>query len=126
VPQNAAELEARMLAIDAKIRTARSASDAVPPRADAAARRSRRHARVIAALDFPSSADRNKAAHTVAALAGDPRYHDTIRAVPAALRLLKLEKANNHEPAYEILKQVSGESFGDRDYAVWERWAASR
>jgi hypothetical protein len=41
---------------------------------------------LIAALDFPSSADRNKA-------------------------------------AYEILKQVSGEAFGERDYAAWERWA---
>jgi hypothetical protein len=83
---------------------------------------------LIAALDFPSSADRNKAAYTVAALARDTRYHDTIRAeaVPAALRLLELEKPNNHDPAYEILTQVSGEAFGDRDYAAWERWAASR
>jgi hypothetical protein len=83
---------------------------------------------LIAALDFPSSADRNKAAYTVAALAGQPRYRDTIRAeaVPAALRLLKLEKPNNHDPAYELLKTVSGEAFGDRDYAAWERWAASR
>jgi len=83
---------------------------------------------LIAALDFPSSADRNKAAYTVAALAGQARYRDTVRAeaIPAALRLLKLEKANNHEPAYEILTQISGESFGDRDYAAWERWAASR
>ena len=62
----------------------------------------------------------------MAALAGQAKYRDTIRAeaVPAALRLLKLEKANNHDPAYEILKQVSGEGFGERDYAAWERWAA--
>jgi hypothetical protein len=83
---------------------------------------------LIAALDFPSSADRNKAAYTVAALAGQAKYRDTIRAdaVPAALRLLKLEKANNHDPAYEILTSVSGEAFGDRDYTAWQRWAASR
>jgi hypothetical protein len=83
---------------------------------------------LIAALDFPSSADRNKAAYTVAALANQAEYRDPIRAeaVPAALRLLKLEKPNNHDPAYEILKTVSGEAFGDRDYAAWERWAASR
>ena len=30
------------------------------------------------------------------------------------------------DPAYEILKRVSGEAFGERDYAAWERWAASR
>ena len=83
---------------------------------------------LIAALDFPSSADRNKAAYTVSALADQARYRDSIRAdaVPAALRLLRLEKPNNHDPAYEILKQVSGEGFGDRDYAAWERWAATR
>jgi hypothetical protein len=83
---------------------------------------------LIAALDFPSSADRNKAAYTVSGLADQTRYRDVIRAdaVPAALRLLRLEKPNNHDPAYEILKQVSGEAFGDRDYAAWERWAAAR
>ena len=83
---------------------------------------------LVAALDFPSDADRNKAAYTVSGLADQPRYRDVIRAdaVPAALRLLRLEKPNNHDPAYEILKQVSGEAFGERDYAAWERWAAAR
>ena len=83
---------------------------------------------LIAALDFPTSADRNKAAYTVAGLAELPRYRETVRAeaVPAALRLLRSEKPNNHDPAYQILKQVSGEEFGERDYAAWERWAATR
>src|SRR5262245_37495664 len=83
---------------------------------------------LIAALDFPTSADRNKAAYTVSALAEQPRYRGIVRAdaVPTALRLLRVEKPNNHDPAYEILKKVSGEAFGDRDYAAWERWAAAR
>ena len=83
---------------------------------------------LIAALDFPSSSDRNKAAYTVAALADQPKYRDAIRAdaVPAALRLLRLQKPNNHDPAYEILTKVSGEAFAERDYTAWERWAASR
>ena len=83
---------------------------------------------LIAALDFPTSADRNKAAYTVAGLAAQERYRDIIRAdaVPAALRLLRLGKVNNHEPAFEILKQVSGEEFDERDYDAWERWAATR
>jgi hypothetical protein len=38
--------------------------------------------------------------------------------VPVALRLLRLAKPNNHDPAYEILRKVSGETFGDRDYAA--------
>ena len=67
----------------------------------------------------------NGRAYTVAGLAGQSRYREIIReeAVPAALRLLKAEKPNNHDPAYQILTQVSGESFGERDYAAWERWA---
>jgi hypothetical protein len=38
--------------------------------------------------------------------------------------MLRLLKPNNHDPAYEILQLVSGESYGDRDYAAWEGWAA--
>jgi hypothetical protein len=81
---------------------------------------------LVAAFDFPSSSDRNKAGYTLAALAAQPRYRDAIRtgAVPIALRVLRLAQPNNHDPAYEILMQVSGETFGERDYAAWERWAA--
>lgn len=83
---------------------------------------------LIAALDFPSASDRNKAGYALAALARQARYRDAIRtkAVPTLLRMLRLQQPNNHIPAYEILKLVSGESFGDRDYAAWERWAAAR
>lgn len=83
---------------------------------------------LITALDFPSNSDRNKAGYTLAALAAQPKYRDTIRAkaVPTLLRMLRLAQPNNHDPAYQTLKIVSGEAFGDRDYAAWERWAASR
>jgi hypothetical protein len=82
---------------------------------------------LIAALDFPSGSDRNKAGYTLAALAAQSRYRAAIRdgAVPIALRMLRLLRPNNHDPAYEILKLVSGESYGERDYAAWERWAAA-
>jgi hypothetical protein len=82
---------------------------------------------LIAALDFPGSADRNKAGYTLAALAAQPRYRVAIRdgAVPTALRLLRQLKPNNHDPAYQILQLVSGESYGDRDYAAWEAWATA-
>jgi len=82
---------------------------------------------LIAALDFPSAADRNKAGYTLAALATQPRYRTAIRdgAVPTALRMLRLLQPNNHDPAYEILKLVSGKAYGDRDYAAWERWAST-
>lgn len=82
---------------------------------------------LIAALDFPTSSDRNKAGYTLAALATQSRYRAAIRdgAVPSALRMLRLLKPNNHDPAYEILQLVSGESYGDRDYDAWEGWATA-
>jgi hypothetical protein len=83
---------------------------------------------LLAAFDFPETPDRNKAGWTLVELAKSPRYRDRVRAeaVPVALKLLRLEQPVNHEPAYELLKVVSGASFGERDYAAWERWAASR
>jgi hypothetical protein len=83
---------------------------------------------LLTAFDFPAASDRNKAGWTLVELARSPRYRDRIRAeaVPVALKLLRLEQPVNHGPAYELLKLVSGETFGDRDYAAWERWAAAR
>jgi hypothetical protein len=83
---------------------------------------------VIAAMDFPAATDRNKAALVTAVLARRPKYRDVIRAeaVPIALRLLRLTQPNHHDPAYQILTAVSGERFGERDYAAWQRWAAER
>lgn len=83
---------------------------------------------LLAAFDFPVASDRNKAGYTLVALAKSPRYRDRIRAevVPAALRQLRLEQPINHGPAYELLKTLSGEAFGERDYEAWERWAAAR
>jgi hypothetical protein len=83
---------------------------------------------LLAAFDFPSASDRNKAGGVLTALAKEPRYRERIRttAVPVALRQLRLEQPVNHVIAYDLLKAVSGEAFGERDYAAWERWAASR
>ncbi len=82
---------------------------------------------LIAALDFPSADDRNKSGYVLVALVESPRYRSAIKAkaVPTLLKLLRLKQANNHDPAYEILKALSGESFGERDYTAWEDWAAT-
>lgn len=74
-------------------------------------------------IDDPDSACRNKAAELIAALAHRPEYRDDLlAAAPGLMRLLRLQKPNNHEPAYEILKTISGADFGPRDYARWEAW----
>jgi hypothetical protein len=82
---------------------------------------------LLAAFDFASASDRNKAGGVLVELAKSPRYRHRIRAeaVPVALKQLQLEQPVNHRPAYELLKAVSGEAFGERDYAAWERWAAT-
>ncbi len=82
---------------------------------------------LAARIDDPDGACRNKAAWLIAALAGRPGYRDDIVAIaPGIMRLLRLDKPNNHEPAWEILKTISGENFGARDYARWEAWIADQ
>jgi hypothetical protein len=81
---------------------------------------------IIAALDFPTTTDRNKAAAIIASLAQFPRYREAVlsQALPTVLRLLRLQQPNNHAYAWEILKKASGKDYGERDYAAWETWVA--
>lgn len=82
---------------------------------------------VFAALDYPETTDRNKALAIVDGLAERPENRAAIRAHGRVLlALLALEQPNNHDFAYTILKKVSGESFGERDVAAWERWLSQR
>jgi hypothetical protein len=79
--------------------------------------------RVLRALDDPASSVRNKAAIIAAHLAADPAHRESVlEHGDTLLRLLRLRQLNNHEPAYAALRALSGEAFGARDYAAWERW----
>jgi carboxyl-terminal processing protease len=78
---------------------------------------------VLAALEYPATTDRNKAAAIVYALAKRPRCRAAIIGRGAALMaLLQLEQPNNHSWAYAILRELSGESYGERDYTAWWKW----
>jgi hypothetical protein len=81
---------------------------------------------IIAALDFPATTDRNKAAAVLSGLVQFPRYKTAVmaQALPNVIRLLKLKQPDNHGFAYEILKKVSGKDYGEREYASWEAWAS--
>ena len=81
---------------------------------------------LAAALDFPSESDRNKAAYCVRMTADHEGHRAAIRAaaVPNLLKVLRSERPNIHDPAYETLKILSGRDYADRDYAAWEDWAA--
>jgi HEAT repeat protein len=78
---------------------------------------------LVRAMDFAITTDRNKAAYTLAKLTKS-RHRERIAelALPSALRQLRLTQPINHEPAFDLLKGISGENFGERDYEAWDRW----
>lgn len=79
---------------------------------------------ILEVLDFPEATDRNKAGYVLAALSLKDENKKIIRESVGniLLEMLKLQQPNNHDPAYSILKNISGKSFGERDYAAWENW----
>jgi hypothetical protein len=83
---------------------------------------------ILQVLNFPAATDRNKAGYTLASLSLKEKNKKPIlsKAGTILLAMLKLEQPNNHDPAYTILKNISGETFGARDYDSWESWINAR
>lgn len=86
---------------------------------------------ILAALDYPTTLDRNKASAILDGLLERPdgarlRAPIAERAGPTLLTMLRLQQPNNHNFAYRILKAISGQSYGERDYAAWEGWLSRR
>lgn len=85
---------------------------------------------LVRALDFPTATDRNKAGFAVAALVRSPLLGERTRksvlasGLPAVLGMLKLIQPNNRDPAWQILKALSGESWPAEDVAAWQAWVA--
>ncbi len=82
---------------------------------------------VLEALSYPATLDRNKAAAILDGLLARPgsgRLHRLVarRAGATLLAMLRLQQPNNHDFAYRILKVISGQDFGERDYSAWEGW----
>ena len=40
--------------------------------------------------------------------------------------MLRLEQPNNHDQAYDVLKAISGQGYGERDYDAWAAWLKKR
>jgi hypothetical protein len=82
---------------------------------------------ILRALQFPATSDRNKAGYVLAALADRPENREPIRRQvgPVLLEMLQLEQPNNHDPAFEVLRKISGRDFAERDYAAWRDWLNS-
>lgn len=84
--------------------------------------------RILTALNYPYVTDRNKAAFVLYGIAKhNPSTHQQIinQAGETLLKLLKLQQPNNHEFAYQILKEISKKTFDERDYDSWEKWVRS-
>lgn len=79
---------------------------------------------ILRALDFPATSDRNKSLAVLDGLAERPELRPEIarRAGAMLVEILELLQPNNHDYAYSILKKISGEDFGERDYAAWRAW----
>jgi hypothetical protein len=83
---------------------------------------------VLHTLRFPTTTDRNKALAILSGLSKKPVVAAAIiaDAGPLLLELLRLTQPNNHDFAYQILKDASGEAYPERDYASWQAWLDTR
>jgi len=86
---------------------------------------------VLTALSYPATTDRNKAAAILDGLLARPdadEHRDEVatRAGATLVAMLRLQQPNNHDFAYRILKTISGQDFGERNYEAWEAWLAAR
>ena len=81
---------------------------------------------LIDLLDSPYDTDRNKALHVILNSIKTDHTKKIIiqKGGKKLLALLKLKQLNNHEPAYLILKRISGKKYGEYDINAWEKWIA--
>lgn len=85
--------------------------------------------KVIKALNYPYVTDRNKAGFILWGIAkSDKGSHKIIvrEAGENLLKLLELKQPNNHDFGYLILKEVSGQTYGEHDYERWAEWVYSQ
>ncbi|MCA0404157.1 MAG: hypothetical protein LCH30_10245 [Proteobacteria bacterium] len=79
----------------------------------------------IKLLDSPYILDRNKSLWVLVGTSKNPKQQAIIKqkARYRLIELLKLTQPNNHEPAYIILKNISGKNYSEHDYKAWKKWA---
>lgn len=79
---------------------------------------------ILKVLNFPATTDRNKASAVLEYLSLKEENKLIIirTAGKTLIEMLKLKQPNNHDPAYIILKNLSGNDFGKHDYQAWENW----
>jgi hypothetical protein len=82
----------------------------------------------VAALDYPTEVNRNKALYILLSLSAQPRYAKYIKdhAGEQLMTELRMSQPNLHISAYYILKKISGLQFTDHDYNAWQNWLNSQ
>jgi hypothetical protein len=83
--------------------------------------------KIVFEAGFPVVTERNKALNIIAVLADNPTNAKLIKHAIGKQLIdnLKLQQPSNHNPAYEILKKISGKNYGERDYQAWEKYLTS-
>lgn len=83
---------------------------------------------LVLALNYPSFGDRNKAVSTLYMMAvhhpEQLERHRSIfmRAVPLLIKLLTQKQPNVRDPAYFLLKALSGKDFTQDNIQEWQKW----
>lgn len=81
--------------------------------------------KIIQALDYPYVTDRNKAAYVLLGIIKSDSTVDAQvmkHAGHTLVELLKLKQPNNHDFAYQILKELSHKNYSEYDYKSWSQW----
>jgi|GEM_PF-3383422 len=81
--------------------------------------------RITQALNYPYVTDRNKAAYILLGIIkSDPETHTQVinQAGQTIVELLKLKQPNNHDFAYQILRELSHKNYDEHDYRSWSKW----
>lgn len=81
-------------------------------------------ARLLPALDYPSTPERSRALGVLVGLAENPVYRPYLidHAGPRLLELLRLQQPSNADLAFTVLSLLSKETYGRRDYDAWSKW----
>ena len=78
----------------------------------------------IKLLSSPYNSDRNKSLYVLLTSAENKITRQALisKADQPLLDLLALKQPNNHDPAYQILKKISGQDFGEYNLSAWRQW----
>jgi hypothetical protein len=80
----------------------------------------------IKLLDSPFAIERSKSLDILLELSKSKKNANAIAKTGGKklLTLLELKQPNNHLPAYQLLKKISGKTFAEYDLPAWEKWVS--